>query len=404
MFAVIWINPQGKRATDKIVVCNPLLQRLNAAWAVLQSKAHRGLDSVVLSGDPNQLREFVDALERRAGGLDNLDGAGIIARLKDLAKLADLSTVEFDTRGSSRISGPRPKIGGPLPPPNRPGALDIDEMKLPPPVWEDLLDHLDEAADDAEAQGDVVTASRIDQFRSGLLRGEIIVALRKSPQVKLYPQHVTKQGKKIWDKVVIEQKAQINQYKSKEQQWAAALILFQREAAHLGVKPFTIDPNLEGLRKRASKELNSRLSAGNAKASREADGIFKALKARGQASLMTKQQFYEAVWYRGKFYLTTSRTIKLNNSQPGDVLEFLNGRGYDVKLPLYSHRTLDNYTDILFEPQGAQALYCFVTAFISRDNATLLFGLGEDANDNEIVKHLNQAGRRWVKTGTLIKV
>lgn len=63
MYLAVWINDQEDTPDRRICLCTPLLKRLNAAITLLQSQKRAESDSLILSGDQNQLNEFVRLLD-----------------------------------------------------------------------------------------------------------------------------------------------------------------------------------------------------------------------------------------------------------------------------------------------------------------------------------------------------
>jgi hypothetical protein len=63
MYLAVWINDREETPDKRIILCTPLLKRLNAAITLLQSRRHKDADSLVLSGDQNQLNRFAEMLD-----------------------------------------------------------------------------------------------------------------------------------------------------------------------------------------------------------------------------------------------------------------------------------------------------------------------------------------------------
>lgn len=93
MYLAVWIDDREETPDRRIVLCTPLLKRLNAAITLLQSRRHIDADSIILSGDQNQLNNF-------AGMLDEADDAWLT---KHNDRLVDALTIVATKAGCSVV-------------------------------------------------------------------------------------------------------------------------------------------------------------------------------------------------------------------------------------------------------------------------------------------------------------
>jgi len=346
MFLAVWIDETKERVRERVVLCVPAVRTLNGALAILSSDRHDDAPGTIISGDIAVLNRFAKLLHERDRYWQDLNGDLVLRAVERLAKMAGASIVPLD----------RPPVPSTAPP--------------PPPKKKKQ-----------ETQ-----------------------AVRREPKQKLYPRHITKEAKKIWDEVLERNKELLKKYKKdKQRMWAAAIFLFQREAADRGISPFTKDPEKESHQKKMRKEINLRVNRGNALALKAAEQAFDLLAQQKIATSLTGEKFYESAHDGDWYYVTTYRVMKLK-APPKVAMEQLIEQGWGSgQVGRFVHRVVDNYTDILAEPVGKQ-LYLYLVTRLTRDQLVVLFGFEEDVAAQTVMKRLSQAGRQWVRTGTLVTI
>lgn len=346
MFLAVWIDESQAAPRDRVVVCVPAVRRLNGAVAVLRSDSHDGALATIISGDVAVLKRFAEAL--RASEDVDLNGEPLLRAVEHLARSVGASIVPLD----------RPPIPSLAPPPPKPRKA----------------------------------------------KAVCVVAVMREPAQRLYPRYITRQAKPIWDEVVERNAELLKRYRNdKERMWAAAIFLFQREAASRGVRPFSRDPAKESHQKKIRREIYKRIERGNALALKATDRAFELLKQADMASSMTAEKFYESAHKDTLYYLTTFRVVKLR-VEPNAAMERLIESGWgNGQAGRYVYRVVDSYTSVLAEPVGKQ-LYLYCVTRMTHDLLVVLFGLEEDADPQDVMRELSVAGRRWVRTGTLVTI
>lgn len=103
MFAAIWIDESKKSAHEKIVVCTPLMGRLNTAIAVLRSESHEAAKCVIISGDPELLKTFIARLNEADESWDHLTSAQLIETISKASVQAGISVVPANSEVTAAI-------------------------------------------------------------------------------------------------------------------------------------------------------------------------------------------------------------------------------------------------------------------------------------------------------------
>jgi len=333
MYVALWIDESKDSANEKIVICKPLLQRLNAALAVLNAEKRKDAPSMIFSGDPERLQRFVQEIEKLDDSLGNIETGVLVDGLARLADYTGVSTVPFPTEA---------------------------------------------------------TAAK---------------PIRRIPKPGYYPRYITREAKPIWDMVVKQHKKTIDKYKQdKMRMWAAAIVIFKRYAAQEGVAPFSKDASQEKFNQALINDLHKVINRGNSKALSESERIFEKLYEAGLVARLTTEKFYEVATRNAQYYITTYRWAKLRKGiQPKDVLGWLMLNGYRGQPGKYATLWIDQSTDLLVEPEGKD-VYFYIVTTLTRAQLNTLFELDETADPKKILKRLGTAGRRWVKTGTLVEI
>jgi len=226
-------------------------------------------------------------------------------------------------------------------------------------------------------------------------------AVTTSPKPKAYPKHISPAGKKIWDEMLKQHGPMIRRkYPNKERQWAAALILYERFAAEVGVQPFRpIKSTEQKLRQASRDDVRKKVQMGGMRAGAALDRFIAAVQP--MVARIKDEKFYEAVREREAFFLTTVYPLILKrNTNPVDVINHAIEQGWAGVQGRYVQQPIDRITHLLIEPNGKQ-LSAYVAAMLSRDQVILIFEFPDDASDAELVKGLEKAGRQWIRSGRI---
>ena len=95
MYLAVWINDQEDSPHRRICLCTPLLKRLNAAITLLQSQRRKEADSLILSGDQNQLNEFARLLDEADDEWMTRNNERLVDALTIVAAKAGCSVVPY---------------------------------------------------------------------------------------------------------------------------------------------------------------------------------------------------------------------------------------------------------------------------------------------------------------------
>ena len=109
MYAAIWIDDSKKRANEKIVVCHPLLGRLNTAIAVLRSQKRSGAPSIIISGDGTKIGSLIAKLDTADEAWDARTSDQLITEIASAAKSFGLSVVDQGEVTAAIRRMPKPK-------------------------------------------------------------------------------------------------------------------------------------------------------------------------------------------------------------------------------------------------------------------------------------------------------
>ena len=229
-----------------------------------------------------------------------------------------------------------------------------------------------------------------------------VLAAVKMPKVGLYPLQITREAKPLWDETLERFGKTIHKYADTRRQWAAAIIIFQRLADQHRVKPFKRDPTQDKLGNKMAREVNRRANRGNHRALQLIQDVFD--DNRELLARVGPERFYEAAKNQRLYYVTTVQRLQPKKGvEPGRVIDALMDGGWGGQRGRYVFKALDQYTSVLIEPTG-QVLDAYIATSMTKDLVILLFGLPEDVRETEIIKQLNAAGKRWVKTGVLVEI
>jgi|GEM_PF-7043822 len=333
MYLAVWIDDRNDRPHDRIVLVTPLLKRLNAAVALLNSKKREDATSLILSGDQQALNQFAQLVDRADDDWVTENDGQLLDALGVVADKAGCSIVPFDGQ-------------------------------------------------DGQVAADVVLAK-----------------IKRIPKPGLYPRFITKEGKAIWDEVVVQYKKTLNNYKAdKEKMWAAAILIFKRVAGQRDVKPFTKDFGAPH-RGKILTETHRRINRGNHKALKAVQKAAELLAKEKLATRLTNEKFYETAHHGGRYYITTYQVLTTVDATR--ALDLLREKAWGGGAPGYVHRAVDMYTDVLAEPLGKKKLYFYIATHLTSDLMNIMFPSLEDADSQTIMRTLSKAGRQWVKTGTM---
>lgn len=338
MYLAVWIDDGKERPHDRIVLVTPLLKRLNAAVALLNSQKREDATSMILSGDERALNQFAYLVDQADDGWVTSNRDRMVDALGVIAEKAGCSVVPFDgTEGHAAAT------------------------------WEE--EHRDRPKP------------------------------KRHPKPGLYPRLITKEGKALWDEVVEQYKATIARFKSdKEKMWAAAILIFKRVAGERGIRPFSKDVSQIDQGKIVTK-THRIINRGNHKALASIEKAAEMLQKEKLAKRLTNEKFYEAANEAGKWYVTTFRVLETPDAKR--ALQLLAEKAWGMGTGGYLHRTVDTYTDVLAEPMGQNKLYFYVATHLTRDLMSVLFPTLRNADAKTIMRTLSKAGRQWVKTGTM---
>jgi hypothetical protein len=229
-----------------------------------------------------------------------------------------------------------------------------------------------------------------------------VTAAVKVPRAGLYPRAITPDAKPIWDETVKRFEKTIKRYSDNRKKWAAAIVIFQRLAAERGVRPFVRDVGTDKLRNDLGREINRRLNRSNHHALQLVRDTF---DQNGELlARLGTERFYEAAWSNKTYYVTTVQVLRPRRGvEPARVIAELMRQRWGGQAGRYVFRAVDQWTSVLIEPYG-QDLAAYIASAISRAQVILLFALPEDATHAAVIEQLKSAGRRWVKTGTLVEI
>jgi hypothetical protein len=339
MYLALWIDDRKDTAQKRIVFCQPLLKRENAAVALLNSQKRDDADSMILSGDDASLNRFAAMVDAADDDWTTTDFERIADAIGIVAEKAGCSVVPFGDRAA--------------------------------------------------------------QVAAQLVLG----AIKRIPKPGLYPRYITKEGKEIWDEVVVQYKKTIDKYRaSKEKMWAAAILIYKRVAEKRNVNPFGRDFG-KAHRGKMLTELHRRINRGNHKALKAVEQAAGMLAKQQLGTRLTNEKFYEAAQHNKRYYMTTYQVQNVKDA--AKAIDFLIEKNWGAGVAgKYVHHAIQlgtdaAQTDVLAEPVRKNRLYYYITTPLTRDMLSILWPTLEDADSQTIMRKLGIMGRKWVKTGTM---
>jgi hypothetical protein len=137
MYLAVWINDREETPDRRICLCTPLLKRLNAAVALLQSRKRHDADSVILSGDQNQLNRFVELLDEADDDWLADRNDRLVDALTIVAAKAGCSVVPYGSVPDGVTSEMVRAAVKKMP---KPGLYPRYITKEAKPIWDDVLE------------------------------------------------------------------------------------------------------------------------------------------------------------------------------------------------------------------------------------------------------------------------
>lgn len=137
MYLAVWINDREETPDRRICLCTPLLKRLNAAVALLQSHKRHDADSIILSGDQNQLNRFAELLDQADDDWLTERNDRLIDALTIVATKAGCSVVPYGSVPNGVTSWTVRAAVKKMP---KPGLYPRYITKEGKAVWDDVLE------------------------------------------------------------------------------------------------------------------------------------------------------------------------------------------------------------------------------------------------------------------------
>lgn len=336
----MWIDSERPSASEKIVVCKPLLEREGAAVAVLNSHKREGAPSAIISGEGERLRHFIGELDSVDDRLDHFSDDELVAAIIKMAEMAKLSPIDFGEDPVEALAWvvlairriPKPK------------AYPRFITKRGRKIWDGVVvDHKD-------------VINRFKKDKKKMWAAAILMYQRACGTLGIEPFTKEDPGQ---DKV---RKMAVND--------------INRKSNKGNFKAIQIIQNLFDDLK--DEKLASKLTV---------EKFYEAARHRN-------------IYY----VTTFQRILLRRGVQPEAIIgKLLSRSGFYGKPGQYAAQGMNAVTDLIIEPEGAQ-VHCYITTHLSKDQIIILFGLAEEVTHKQILKALGTAGRKWVKTGLLIEV
>lgn len=340
MYAAIWIDSERPSASEKIVVCKPLLEREGAAVAVLTSHKREGAPSVILSGDGERLRHLIGELDSIDDRMDHFSDDELVAAIVKMAEMAKLSSVDFGEGSVEALAWVVLAIRR-IP---KPGAYPRFITKRGRKVWDGVVvDHK-------------AVINRFKSDKKKMWAAAIIMYQRACGTLGIEPFTKEDPGQNKVRKMAVND---INR-KSNKGNFRALQV----------IQTFFDELKTEGLVSRLTVEK-----------------FYEAAKHRDLYYVTTFQ-----------------RILPRKGVLPSAIIgKLLTRTGFYGKPGQYAAQGMNAVTDLIIEPDG-KAVHCYITTHLSKDQIIILFGLEENVTIAQILKVLGTAGRKWVKTGVLVEV
>lgn len=340
MYAAIWIDSGQPSASEKIVVCKPLLEREGAAVAVLNSHKREGASSVILSGEGKRLRQFIGELDKLDDRWDHFSDEELIAAIIKTAERAQLSPIEFGEEAAEALSYVVLAVRT-IP---KPGSYPRFITRPAKKIWDEIV---------------VEHKKVIDQFKGDkkkMWAAAILMLQRAAGAKGIEPFTKEDPGR---DKV---RKMAVND--------------INRKANNGNFRALQLIQNI-------FDEL-------------QADGLVSRLTVEKFYEVAKHRDLYYVTTYQ--------RIMLPKSVQPSAIIgKLLTKENFYGKPGQYAAMAMNAVTDLIIEPEG-KGVDCYITTHLSRDQIIILFGLEESVTIEQILKVLGTAGRKWVKTGVLIEV
>lgn len=337
MYLAVWIDDRKDTPNERIVLVTPLLKRLGAAVALLNSRKRLKADHIILSGDEHALNRFAELLDNADDEWKSRNNDRLIEALKVIAAKAGCSVVPSDGRAG--------QVGG---------AFEVLAV--------------------------------IQKPRVGLYPRYIT---KEGKEV--WDEIVEKYERTI---------AKYQEGKNYEKMWAAAIIIYRRVAGAKGIRAFTRDFG-QAHRGKILTETHRRINRGNAKALEATERAAEMLAKEKLGSHLSTEQFYEAAIKNGRYYLMTYRVLNTPDVRKAVELLAEKAWGRRAGSGHALHRAIDHYTDVAAEPMGAKKLYFYIMTKLSRDFLEIMWPSLVKADERTLLRKLGEMGRKWVKTGTM---
>ena len=251
MYLAVWINDREDTPDRRICLCTPLLKRLNAAITLLQSRKRKDADSLILSGDQNQLNEFAAMLDAADDEWLSSNNDRLIDALTIVAAKAGCSVVPYGN--------------------------------VPEGITSNVV------------YAEVKKAPRVGLYPRFITK----------EGKKVWDEVLKKYARTI---------EQYDEEKDKQKMWAAAILIYQRVANQKEVKPFTRDFG-ETHRGKMRTKTHLRINQSNFKALNAVKNAANILAKQNLATKLTREQFWEAAHENKRYYITTFQTLNTPDSK-----------------------------------------------------------------------------------------
>ena len=219
---------------------------------------------------------------------------------------------------------------------------------------------------------------------------------KQSPKRGLYPNYITKKGKKLWDNVLVEFADTISSQSTKGRQWAAAILFYKQEALKAKIPPFGAKGADVNVRNTMLNSLRRQANTGLKKANKHLSGIFRRLERRGMLDApVSDVKLAEVGKQGGRYFVMSKRTAKLPGTiKPEWILDELKKNWkYEISKGA-AYNQIDGVTDILFE-MSKRKVDVYVTTFFTKAQIMVILEL-EKASEDQILKKLKKAGKNWL--------
>lgn len=392
-FQSLYLDPNAKEWTDRIVFHEPIFQDEMAAVIVLKSSELENLIGMVVAAPLNVLRHYMELVKDsdNAQAWGNEEAATIMAKLVKAAK--DLgATIVYEQLGNEVPDVP-PEL---LPEGDDEEDSQQDEAHFFDPLTKRRI------VEKGPHYFDPSLVTLEDVARKMKRRMKEKAAQRdqpKNPSIGAYPDNITGNGKKIWDEVVSLNGTDINKYQTPKERWEFAKYIYEVKCDELGItayqpfadnNPANIIKKLESSKKQATDLLMKVLTG---------------IQKRGISRRQPTRELAFDVRQMGdnNFYLTTSRSLQLDGLGTIQlVLDFLS-KDYNFYLAKTRKENgfkpvNDNTKLTISEGNKPQHIVIYTTFVLPFREAGILC---KSSNANDIINALMKMLNLWVKKGRL---